>query len=127
MMNPFETVYMDFYNYLFQSNVLTSATGFSVGLATLTLIEKVSFYAGVPTIPRIYKAFTGKALPNGPDALPETWGASLLLILLELFKWLGILILTFVIATYFMRLIMKEAKRVTEKEERGASAPATSG
>jgi len=113
ILQPVQRVYTDFEHFAWKNNILASTVGFTIGMATKELIENASKHAGVPTIAQLYVKIMKKPWPSGPAAAPITWSGSLVLILLELLKWAGVLIMTFAIATYIMDWMVEKAKSAT--------------
>ena len=125
ILQPVQWVYTDFEHFAWKNNILASTVGFTIGMATKELIENASKHAGVPTIAQLYVKIMKKPWPSGPAAAPITWSGSLVLILLELLKWAGVLIMTFVIATYIMDWMVEKAKSATGSASTTASTTAT--
>ena len=106
---PVTHVVSDFQNFAWSNNILASTVGFTIGMATKDLIENMMRHAGVPTLPEAYAKITGKALSKGVDVAP-TWSGTMVLLLLDILKWAGILLMSFIIATYVLQWLIGKAK-----------------
>ena len=125
LLQPVQRVYSDFSNFAWKNNILASTVGFTIGMATKELIENMSTHAGVPSITQLYTMITNKQLSSGA-AVPATWSGSLLLIALDLLKWAGILLMTFLVATYIMNWLLDSAKTAAASGAKYVSGAATS-
>jgi large-conductance mechanosensitive channel len=91
----------DFQKFALQNNIIASTAGFTIGLATKDLIDKTLRRFNFGSSAELLTSLFGKkgAKPTVDPASPL--GVSLG-ILCDLFIWLGVIGMTFLIATYIM-------------------------
>lgn len=122
MLQPINRIYSDFENFAWSNNILASTVGFTIGMATKDLIENMAKHAGIPTIEKLYTSITRKSAQFNPTTHQFKWSDSVVFISLDILKWLGILLMTFLIGTYILQWIVNKSKlhnfnQKQEKEE----------
>jgi large-conductance mechanosensitive channel len=94
--------YENFQTFALQNNVLASTAGFSIGIATKELIERILKRVGFQSIGAISADSLTKYVGNLPY-----WARAIMLIIGDILVWVAIILFTFIIAFYVMSRIIK--------------------
>jgi large-conductance mechanosensitive channel len=96
-----ESFYQNFQKFALQNNVLASTAGFSIGIATKELIERILTHVGFQSIGTMSADSLTKYVGNVPY-----WARAIMLIVGDILVWLAIILFTFIIAFYVMQRII---------------------
>jgi hypothetical protein len=94
--------YENFQTFALQNNVLASTAGFSIGIATKELIERILKRVGFQSIGAVSADSLTKYVGNLPY-----WARAIMLIIGDILVWVAIILFTFIIAFYVMSRIIK--------------------
>ena len=87
-------IYKDFQVFIWKKDLLNSAAGFSIGIATSNYIEQVLSKTVIPILIELGERFSSLGLPY--------WSNELINFIISSINWILIIIITFLIVEYVL-------------------------